>query len=448
MVQRIAYLPIEKRAREFTSKCLIASELVRAGVTVVIGYSAAMLANFNQFPPGVVCVKGLNRVQYNTINQLPSLGHKVVAIDEEALGALDPAFMMRDCWPETQPYIDKVFCQGPVHKSAFIEFRKFTLAQTPITGNPRIDMLRPPFIDAIRENVARIRQEHGEFILINTDSGSINGTIPQLDKYLKVLVQIGWIDPNSPEDVALFEEHIEHDRNNIAAIEDFARAMKAELPDRRLILRPHPAEDPAHWERVAREVGNLTVVTNTNATEWILAADCLIQTGCTTGVEAAVMGIPTIGLVRQPEDFLHPKVRLSNWLNPIVRDPSEVVEAIRQLSSGQQETFGANREEKLRSLAPHIHIDPDEFSYQKIGRLIEAEMSADSPDQQKPVNSIQEPVESYLRGNIIGSLFKEARFSQADLERTLRWIYTTQNQTRDFAIDDLGWSMYKVRPAD
>jgi len=125
-----------------------------------------------------------------------------------------------------------------------------------------------------------------------------------------------------------------------------------------------------------------------------------------------------------------------------------VVEAIRQLSSGQRETFGANREEKLRSLAPHIHIDPDEFSYQKIGRLIEAEMSGDSPDQQKPVNPIQEPVESYLRGNIIGSLFKEARFSQADLERTLRWIYTTQNQTRDFAIDDLGWSMYKVRPAD
>ena len=67
------------------------------GATVVIGYSAAMLANFKNFPPGVVCVKGLNRVQYNIINQLPALGHKVVAIDEEALGASDPAFMMRDC---------------------------------------------------------------------------------------------------------------------------------------------------------------------------------------------------------------------------------------------------------------------------------------------------------------------------------------------------------------
>lgn len=130
-------------------------------------------------------------------------------------------------------------------------------------------MLRPPFVDAVRGDVDRIRQEHGAFILINTDSGSVNGPTPQLDKYFNVLVQIGWIDPESPEDVALFEEHIQHDRNNIAAVEDFARAMKAALPDRRLILRPHPAEDSARWEALTREVSNLTVVTNTNATEWI-----------------------------------------------------------------------------------------------------------------------------------------------------------------------------------
>jgi surface carbohydrate biosynthesis protein len=445
MVQRIVYLPVEKRARELSSKCLIASELVSSGVTVVIGFSAAMLANFKNFPPGVVCVKGLNRVQFNIIKQLPSVGHTVVAMDEEALGALDPKFMMRDCWPEVQPYVAKVFCQGAVHKSAFTELRSFTDSQTPITGNPRIDLLRTPFVDAIREKVARIRQSHGRFILINTDAGSVNGTVPQLDKYFKILAQIGWIDPDSSQDKALFREHIEHDKNNIAAIEDFVRVMNAELPDRRLVLRPHPAENPAHWQNFSREVGNLTVVTNTNAAEWILAADCLIQTGCTTGVEAAVLGTPTIGIVRQPEVFLHPKVRLSNWLNPVVREVSEAVEAIRELDSGRQETFGANRETKLRSLEPHIKIDPDEFAYEKMSRLIDENTKLSSGEEPDFIHPIRGAVDSYLKKNVSSTLFKEAHFDTADLERTLLWVFTTRNRTQNFSIDDLGWGVYKVR---
>lgn len=106
------------------------------------------------------------------------------------------------------------------------------------------------------------------------------------------------------------------------------------------------------------------------------------------------MGIPTIGLVRQPEDFLHPKVRLSNWLNPVVHEPLEAVEAIRQLASYRQGAFGANRDEKLRALASHIHIDPDEFAYQKISRAIDKEMSADPSDDQRPLTPFQGPVET------------------------------------------------------
>lgn len=52
-----------------------------------------------------------------------------------------------------------------------------------------------------------------------------------------------------------------------------------------------------------------------------------------------------------------------------------------------------------------------------------------------------------LRANIIGTLFKEAHFSEADLRRTLRWIYEARNQNQTFSIEDLGWSLYKVHAA-
>ncbi|MDA9976111.1 hypothetical protein N9F34_04780, partial [Alphaproteobacteria bacterium] len=100
---------------------------------------------------------------------------------------------------------------------------------------------------------------------------------------------------------------------------DFVRAMNSQLPDCRLTLRPHPTEESEICQDLAKEVSNLTVITNTNAVDWILTADSLIQTGCTSGVEAAVLGTPTIGIVWQPEEFVHPRVRLSNRINPVVR---------------------------------------------------------------------------------------------------------------------------------
>jgi len=217
---KIVYIPIEKKNRELNSKLLIAHALTRAGVTVILGVDRVLFSYAANFPLGMMYFKGLNKVQFEIMTTISNLGYTVVATDEEALGSSDPAYIMQDCWPGTRQIVSKIFSQGEVHRRALMDLRDFTCNQVIITGNARVDLLRPPFSNMLTAQVAAIRARHGRFVLINTDFSSVNGRFSNLDVYCQSLIDIGWIDPSKVEDVALMEDHLSYDRGNMAAVID------------------------------------------------------------------------------------------------------------------------------------------------------------------------------------------------------------------------------------
>ena len=228
-MRRIVHIPIEKKHRELMSKLLVALELVSRGIPVVIGHSRPLFANAKNLPHGIVFFKGMNRVQHEVIAQSPATGHKAVACDEEAMGARGP-LLVKDVWRETQPFITKVLCQGTEHRNTLMKARSFTANQLAITGNPRIDLLRPPFVNAWRQAADEIAQKHGTFILVNTDMSATNSKYHDLDHYRKVLVQIGWLDPANQNDRRLLDHHLNNDQSNMEAISGFVRRMRTAMP--------------------------------------------------------------------------------------------------------------------------------------------------------------------------------------------------------------------------
>jgi hypothetical protein len=66
------------------------------------------------------------------------------------------------------------------------------------------------------------------------------------------------------------------------------------FPDHNIIVRPHPTENPEVYKAIAKRCQHVTVTNEGNVVPWILAAQALIHNGCTTGVEAYVMGVPAI----------------------------------------------------------------------------------------------------------------------------------------------------------
>ena len=71
-------------------------------------------------------------------------------------------------------------------------------------------------------------------------------------------------------------------------------ALARAFPDYTILIRPHPTEDHEVWREIAKDLPNARVAADGNVVPWLMACETLIHVGCTTAVEAAVIGTPAI----------------------------------------------------------------------------------------------------------------------------------------------------------
>jgi hypothetical protein len=71
-------------------------------------------------------------------------------------------------------------------------------------------------------------------------------------------------------------------------------ALARALPNHTILIRPHPTEDHEVWREIAKDLPNARVDNDGNVVPWLMACETLIHVGCTTAVEAAVIGRPAI----------------------------------------------------------------------------------------------------------------------------------------------------------
>lgn len=440
----VVYILIEKRNREYDSKILLASELVSHGVTTVIGYFAAIARDLEFLPPGIVLIKGLNKVQMLIAKQANRFGHIVVATDEEALGIADGKFMMRVVDQEAHSEVDLVFCQGQEQADALVSHADFLQNQLRITGNTRLDLLREPFKRSINRDSEEIRRKFGNFILVNTNSANFNNKLwPNLEEYRKILGRIGWLDNENPNDVALFEEVLEHDRNNIKSITSFVRLALGSNPNTNIVLRPHPSEGIELWKSLETEILNLRVITGTEAVAWIAAAQFLVHTGCTTGLEAVILDTPNLSLVDQPKDITCHEFFLSNAVNPQAGTPEQALDIVQTTLANPKKIRNFDQFSRVEKLKPHIEFDLNEFSFQKIARALLEFL----PEGTEPGEIILSAgSHRYLRRNTSQTTFHEGYMSIKELQSKLSFVQTQMGHKPSIAVQDIEWGVYVLSP--
>jgi surface carbohydrate biosynthesis protein len=83
MLNRIIYLPLEIKSREFSSKLLLAAELCARGIPVVIGQQWMIYNNLDRLPPGVILFKSFNKIHLNAMRTAKQRGFYVASQEEE-----------------------------------------------------------------------------------------------------------------------------------------------------------------------------------------------------------------------------------------------------------------------------------------------------------------------------------------------------------------------------
>jgi len=231
-----------------------------------------------------------------------------VAWDEEALVHLPPETYFSDrLSPVAMQYVSHLLAWGQGNANLWRQYPNLPNGiPIHLTGNPRVDMLRPEMRPFFTEDVEKIRKSCGNFILVNTNFNHVNAFSPEMNLFKPV---------KKPGDMPKFgrgargmsREFAEGLRDHKQAVfQDFQQivpAIERSFPEYTIIVRPHPTENQEIYRNIAAECKRVQVTNEGNVVPWILASKAVIHNGCTTGLEAYVMGVPAISYRKTVNDF-------------------------------------------------------------------------------------------------------------------------------------------------
>ena len=302
----ILYLPIEEAKRELDARLLLAVLALEAGFRVVIGQQWLMIRNVGNFHRGVYFFKGMNNIQRNWMIVAKRCAHKICAIDEEVTAIADFDFILKEISESALNLTDRIFLQGPyqdyVYKTRFPHHEhRFST-----TGNPRWDLLKENFRHFYTSEVQEIRQEVGDYILLNTNFGFANSYWGDPNRFVATAKQVGYVDVDDPFDCKWLIDQHEFENKNLQQFSALAARLARRHPDQRIVLRPHPAENTDFWHNRLPPESGVTIATDRSAIPWILASNVLIHNTCTTGIESFLLNHPTIAYCA-----------FSNWVEEI-----------------------------------------------------------------------------------------------------------------------------------
>ena len=256
-----------------------------------MGPKSEMHRRLSHLPSGVVLQFGFHENYAAEMKKLRSYGHKVVAADEEGLVTLSPEHYKRyRVSSKTLEQCHMCYCWGDVHAQMIREVDSSVDSKLHITGNPRMDLLRPVFRDLVEKEAAGLRKQYGRFLLLNGNFGSYNHAMG-IDYTWKSIESKGWA--STPKDKDFHHRRVELQGRFFKAFHSVLPKIATE--DRKVVVRPHPSESLVPWEDLAKvHPGKILIVREGNVVPWLQAAEAVLHNGCTTAVEAFCLGRPVI----------------------------------------------------------------------------------------------------------------------------------------------------------
>jgi surface carbohydrate biosynthesis protein len=291
-------IPVENQVREFDPKLLLACVAARREFPAVIGSRREIDFGIASFSPGFYLSKSLTVRSLRMFRILRLLGHEILAWDEEALVHLPPdVYYSRRLSPATMPYVSHLLAWGEDNVELLQGYPARGNIPIHATGNPRNDFLRPELRAYFDGQVRSYRERFGEFILVNTNFNHVNSFYPGQNLFLPVTgpgeaPRFGRSARGMTRDYARgLHEHKQ------ALFDHFLRlipALERDFPDLTVVVRPHPTENHEVYREIATRCDRVRVTNEGNVVPWLLASRALLHNGCTTGVEAYVLGVPAV----------------------------------------------------------------------------------------------------------------------------------------------------------
>ena len=322
-------LPIETKARELLGKTLLACYAAERGWGVVLGDKEVVRNQQPLLPKGVILEKDADPTHEELVAVARANGNRLSAMDEEGLLALSGDIYLKSRVSKTYfDALDYFFAWGDV-QAKWLESVDGSNGKVVRSGSPRFDMLRPEFRTYFDTEASKRREKHGRMILFNTNFAFANpnaGRDP-----LVFLKESGKLPTREREFMYLGAR--DFDRQKLNDFLELVPIVASRYRHHTIVVRPHPSESHEPWDEIARDHENVLVCYEGSAQVWIRAAEIMIHSNCTTGVESYLMGSPSISYrLREDERFDYP---LTSDVSVKAASVEELIELIDTVVSGR-----------------------------------------------------------------------------------------------------------------
>lgn len=327
-VRPLIHLPIETKSREFDSRCLIALECARRGANAVLG-PATMLP---YRVPHVVLLKSASRFELSRIRAEQAHGALSAVLDEEGIVHTgDRREHAMRFSQQTLDTVDRIFLNGSHEKGVLGEHYRLDETKCVVTGNPRFDFYAPGLADYYAQDAERLIQRYGRFILIPSRFGNVN--LARRVDFIQFQAKVRKLDPET--ELPIFKEYHAHSTQLFKHFVRMLPILASRFPDHKIVVRPHPSERHDTWLEAARHLHNVRVIAEGPIGPWLCAAEAVVHNGCTTGLEAFLMGRPVFAYM--PIESETYDLHLPNRASTQVRTIETLLDAVSTVLSGAQD---------------------------------------------------------------------------------------------------------------
>lgn len=317
-MKKSVFISIEIKSRELNSQLLLSYYLLKKNFNVYVGSTNSiifLLKNLNQ-KTGIYLYKGGQEKDINNLVKKKCFSH--VVIDQE-LGITIKNFdqkIKKRFFPDQLGFLDRFYCIGNnAYKSAQNYFSD-TRCKPVLSGWPRVDLWKTTYRGLYFNQMNKINQKFGNFILFSSDFGflsknSIRERIRELDWNDKI---------ENNDEKKLIELKRNQVKHNIDDFNNFINFLKECDSDHRIpkiIVRPHPAENIFVWKKIIKNLKKTFVVFEGDISMWLYSSICLIHRGCTTSVQAQYSNIPAFYFGRERTDINNIPFDISEKINSV-----------------------------------------------------------------------------------------------------------------------------------
>ncbi|MDC0373212.1 hypothetical protein OAN04_05705 [Candidatus Pelagibacter ubique] len=340
------FLPIEITQREYASKLLLALELIKKGMPVIIGHKAPVLKlALESKEPGIFFNKGTSSGGLEHAHELlKQKNFGFVAQDEEAGIVFDNFndFYLNRHALRSVNKLDLFFTWGQEEYNFLIE--KFDKNIVKNFGGLRACFWGDFGKKFYQNNTDSLKKKYGNYILIASNLATYNSSLGKDEDYKKEIKIWG-----KSFKLETYKELFENEKKIFFQYKDLIELISKKF-NKTIILRPHPSESKQVWQDTLKGIKNVFVEKKGDLLPWILASDFLIQNNCTSSIEASTVGIPVVTYADEIEDLKslsEGKENIPNKLSINVLGKKQFVEKMNDINSIWNKDENQKSREKL-----------------------------------------------------------------------------------------------------